>query len=412
MYRRLIHTKLRDALADTRVVLLNGARQTGKSTLAQQVAAERGGEYLTLDDPATLGLARFDPAALVQRRGDCIVIDEIQLAPQLFPAIKRVVDQDRRPGRFLLTGSANIFLLPQISESLAGRIEILPLHPLAQVEMSGVAGQSLVDALFSDESWTIGAMGEDRTAVCERVLAGGFPEAVERKTRERREAWFRSYITSLLQRDIRDLARIEGLTDMPRLLSLLAARSSALMNVSEVSRAVGISHSTLRRYLGLLEALFIFQPLPAWTTNIGKRLVKSPKVHLLDSGLTVHLRGDGDARSLSQNPSLGVLLETFVVQEIRKLLAWSLPGVRAYHFRTATGLEVDLVLEAPGPFVVGIEVKASANVTPRNFNGLRALAETSGEQFVQGVVIYLGAQRLPFGDKLWALPITCLWEKR
>jgi len=410
MYRRLIEKKLLAALADTRVVLLNGARQTGKSTLVQLVATQRGGRYLTLDDPATAGLARSDPSALVREAGHFMVIDEVQHAPDLFPAIKRVVDADGRPRQFLLTGSANVFLLPRLAESLAGRMEILPLHPLSQGELADNEA-NLVDALFDATPWQAGAQSLDhRVAVCERVIAGGFPEAVARTPGERRDAWFRSYVASLLQRDVRDMANIDGMTDMPRLLSLLAARSSALMNMSEVSRAAGIAHSTLRRYLALLQATFIFQPLPAWSTNIGKRFVKSPKIHLLDSGLAAHLRGDVDAAALAQSPNLGPLLESFVVQEVRKLLGWSRQAATPYHFRTAIGQEVDLVLEAPGQRIAGIEVKASSNVSQGDFSGLRALAETAGDKFVGGVVLYLGEQRLRFADKLWALPISVLWE--
>jgi predicted AAA+ superfamily ATPase len=409
MYRRLIGGKLQAALADTRVVLLNGARQTGKSTLAQQVAAQRGGHYVTLDDPAIAGLARSDPSALVRGAGPFIVVDEVQQAPELFPAIKQVVDADGRPGRFLLTGSANVLLLPRLSESLAGRIEILTLQPLSQGELEA-AGSNLVDELFGEAPWRPGSQALDRIEACKRIIVGGFPEAVARPSSERRDAWFRSYVTSLLQRDVRDLASIEGLTDMPRLLGLLAARSGALMNMSEVSRAAGIAHSTLRRYLALLEATYVLQPLPAWSINIGKRLVRSPKIHLLDSGLAAHLRGDLDATSLSRSPSLGPLLETFVVQEVRKLLGWSRQNATAYHFRTAAGQEADLVLEAPGQRVAGVEVRASAKVGPRDFKGLRALAEAAGDSFVRGVVLYLGDQCVPFADNLWALPVAKMWK--
>lgn len=409
MYRRFIGKRLRDALGDTRVVLLNGARQTGKSTLVQQLAEERGGRYLTLDDPATLGLTRSDPDALVKAAGDFTVIDEVQHAPALFPAIKRAVDADGRPGRFLLTGSANVFLLPRLSESLAGRMEILPLHPLSQGELMADEA-NVVDGLFAGAPWKIGTLKQDRLEVCERIIAGGFPEAVGRTRGERRDAWFRSHIMSLLQRDVRDLSHIEGLTDMPRLLGLLAARSSALMNMSEVSRAAGIAHSTLRRYLALLEATFILQPLPAWSANIGKRFVKSPKIHLLDSGLAAHLRGDVDSSALGRSPNLGPLLETFAVQEVRKQAGWSRFHVTPYHFRTAAGQEVDLVLEGPGQRIAGIEVRASANVNQKDFSGLRALSEAAGERFARGVVLYLGEQRLPFAGDLWALPIAALWK--
>lgn len=417
MYQRLITKKLDAALGDTRVVLLNGARQTGKSTLAQQVATQRGGQYLTLDDPSIASIARSDPAALVGKSGGLVVIDEVQLAPSLFSAIKRVVDADPRPGRFLLTGSANVFLLPHLSESLAGRIEILPLFPLAQFELSSThpttadsEGDNWVDVLLSAESWQIDTFPLDRLAICRQIIAGGFPEAVARKPGERRDAWFHGYITSILQRDIRDLANIDGLTELPRLLGLLAARSSALMNMAEMSRATGMPHTTLRRYLALLEATFILQPLPAWSTNSSKRFVKSPKIHLLDTGLAAHLSGDTDAKTLALSHRLGALLESFAVQEIRKLLASSRITATPYHFRSAAGQEVDLVLEKPGQFVVGIEVKASARLTQSDFNGLRALAEVAGEKFVRGVVLYLGEQRLQFADNLWAEPMNALWK--
>lgn len=413
MSQRFIYQALCDALGDTRVVLLNGARQTGKSTLVQKIAAERGGQYLTLDDPVVAALARSDPDTLVRRVDKLLVIDEVQFAPELFPSLKRVVDQDPRPGRFLLTGSANIFMLPRLSESLAGRIEVLPLHPLSQAEICarpGAAPSNLVDLLFAKAPLPLRTFSLDRPDLCQRIIAGGFPEAIARTAGKRRDAWFRSYIESLLKRDIRDLAQIEGFAEMPRLLGLLAARPSALMNVSEISRAAGIALSTLRRYLALLEATFIFQPLAAWSTNLGKRFVKAPKIHLLDSGLTAHLRGETDAAALTRSPSLGPLLETFVVQEVIKLLCWSKQTATPWHCRTVTGQEVDLVLEAPGQRIVGIEIKATANLSANDANSLRALADATGEKFVRGVVLYLGEQCLPLSDQIWAVPVSALWE--
>ncbi len=413
MYQRILSEKLAAALSDTRVVLLNGARQTGKSTLAQLIAKQHRGRYLSLDDPTILALARSDPGALVTASDELAVIDEVQLAPDLFPAIKQVVDRDPRPGRFLLTGSANVFLLPRVSESLAGRIEILPLAPLAQLELTANTNTekngTWVDKLFSGLPWQARHIALDRVDICSRVIAGGFPEALTRKTGERRDAWFRSYIASLLQRDIRDLAQIDGLTDLPRLLGLLAARSSALMNISEISRSSGLPHSTLRRYLALLEAVFMLQPLPAWSANIGKRVVKAPKIHLLDSGLAAHLRGDTDAKALAQSHNLGPVLETFAIQEIRRLLAASQISAAPYHFRSAAGQEVDLVLEQPGQYIAGIEIKAAAKLDTRDFDGLRTLAAASGDKFIRGVVLYLGEHRLQFADKLWAEPMSSLW---
>jgi predicted AAA+ superfamily ATPase len=408
MYRRNILPRLTAALADTRVVLLNGARQVGKSTLAQQLAQQRGGQYLTLDDPVVAELARTDPAALVSGADGLTVIDEVQSAPALFPALKREVDRHPIPGRFLLTGSANVFMLPTVAESLAGRMEVLTLEPLSQAEVEGSA-HNLVDALFDPAPWARSTVHTDRADVVRRLVSGGFPEALDRTEPQRRDAWFRAYLASLLQRDVRDYANIEGLHDLPRLLSLLAARASSLMNMAEVSRATGIAHSTLRRYLAMLEALFILQPLPAWSANLGKRLVKSPKLHLIDAGLTAHLNGHVDPAALSLSPCLGPLLETFVVQEIRRHLRWAETVATAWHFRTAAGREVDLVLEAPGPRVVGIEIKASASVTQGDFHGLRELGDAAGKAFGRGVVLYTGEQLLPFDEDLWAVPMGALW---
>ena len=410
MYRRNIENKLIAALADTRVVLLNGARQVGKSTLAQQLAQQRGGQYLTLDDPVIAELARTDPSALINGAAGLTVIDEVQSAPGLFPALKREVDRNPAPGRFLLTGSANVFMLPTAAESLAGRMEVLTLEPLSQAEIEGLP-HNLVDALFDAVPWERRTVRTDRADLVHRLVASGFPEALGRGEPQRRDAWFGAYLASLLQRDVRDYANIEGLSDLPRLLALLAARTSSLLNMAEVSRATGIAHSTLRRYLTLLEALFIVQPLPAWSANLGKRLVKAPKLHLIDAGLVAHLQGNANPVALGLSPHLGPLLETFVVQEVRRHLRWAATPATAWHFRTAAGREVDLVLEAPGRRIVGIEVKASASVSQSDFNGLRELATAAGRGFARGVVLYTGEQLVSFEDRMWAVPLGVLWAR-
>ncbi len=408
MYRRNIIQRVTAALADTRVVLLNGARQVGKSTLAQQLAQQRGGQYLTLDDPVVAELARTDPSALLGGTAGLTVIDEVQSAPALFPALKREVDRHPVPGRFLLTGSANVFMLPTAAESLAGRMEVLTLEPLSQAEIEG-SSHNVVDALFDTAPWVRRTLRTDRAELVRRLVASGFPEALGRGEPQRRDAWFRAYLMSLLQRDVRDHANIEGLHDLPRLLSLLAARASSLLNMAEVSRATGIAHSTLRRYIALLEALFIVQPLPAWSVNLGKRLVKAPKLHLIDAGLAAHLQGNIDPAALALAPQLGPLLESFAVQEIRRHLRWAETAATAWHFRTAAGREVDLVLEAPGQRIVGVEVKASATITQSDFNGLRELASAAGKGFAKGVVLYTGEQLMPFEERLWAVPLSVLW---
>lgn len=412
-------------MGDTRVVVLTGPRQAGKTTLARAIATERGGTYVTLDDPSVLSAARNDPAAFLNVAASdaaLVVIDEAQNAPDLFRAIKIAVDEDPRPGRFLLTGSADVLALPAIAESLAGRMEPIPMLPLAQCEIESV-GVRLPELFFSAWRPTLRAMKgstearllDDRIEISRRIVTGGFPEVVRRESGARRDAWFRSYVTAMTERDIRNLGNIEGLSSMPALLGLLAARSASLMNMSELSRSTQVPHSTLRRYLSLLEATFLLTPLPAWSPNIGKRFVKASKIHLVDSGLAAHLRGEQDPVALAGSNSVGPLIETFVLQELRKQIAWSEPRCSAYHYRTPAGREVDIVLEAPGGRVVGVEVKAGTSVGARELTGLEALAEDAGDRFVRGVVFYLGDQIVPLrvlesGATIVALPVATLWR--
>ncbi len=407
MYKRNIEPELRAALADTPVVLLNGARQTGKTTLAREFARGSDLPYVTLDDATQLAAANADPQGFLAGLGDRAVIDEAQKAPGLFPAIKHAVDRDRQPGRYLLTGSANIFLLPRISESLAGRMELLTLYPLSQGELLGVK-EGFVDGIFARRLPPDRELGPVDLPTA--VLTGAFPEALRRASGRRREAWFSSYLTALLQRDVRDLANIEGLTEMPRLLSLLAARTTGLLNMSELSRSSGIPATTLKRYLSLLQATYLFHPLPAWSSNIGKRLIKSPKVHLLDSGLTAHLAGV-TTRILQRDPVFyGHLLETFVVNELRKQLGWSENRPRLFHFRTVSGREIDILLEDPAGNLVGIEVKASATVTRKDYTGLDELRTATGDRFLRGIVLYTGEERVSFGRNRLAMPVSTLWS--
>lgn len=408
MIRRNIQSRIQDALADTPVVLLNGARQTGKTTLVQSLAGKLSAEYFTLDDVATLALARGDPAGFITNLTGPVVIDEIQKAPELFPAIKLAVDRNRKPGRFLLTGSANVMALPRLSESLAGRMEIVPLFPFSAGEINGVS-ETIIHRLFAADfaRWK---RKSSKLSLVERVVRGGYPQAVEREDGARRSAWFASYISTLLQRDVRDLARVDALHALPNLLKLLAARSAGLFNLSDVGRDARLPHSTLTRYLVLLEALFLVHRLPAWSTNLGKRLVKSAKLHIGDSGLACHLIG-ADAARFKHDPSLfGKIVESFVVGEFLKQASWGEPQVSLYHFRTTGGVEVDLILEQANGTITGVEVKASATVTPADFFGLQSLRDQLGKRFSAGVVVYTGDQTIPFGDRLWALPIENLWS--
>jgi uncharacterized protein len=402
MFERAAGASVRTALADTPVVFVAGARQSGKSTLVKKISPDR--RYLTLDDDAVLAAALRDPAGFVAGLDGDVALDEVQRAPGLFPAIKASVDRNRAPGRFLMTGSANVLLVPRVAESLAGRMEIVNLWPLSVREMTAASG-SMVDALLGanlpkhlppDPAWK------------ERVLAGGFPEIQQRPHPSRRSAWFRSYVSAVLQRDVRDLANIEGLTALPQLLSLLAARAGGLLNYADVSRSAAIPTTTLKRYLALLEMVFLFQPLPPWFANLGKRLVKSSKIYLCDSGLLAHLAGRGVGAAADPS-GFGPLLENFVVMEVRKQAAVAQTHVECFHFRAHDGTEVDLVIEDSQGRLLAIEVKSSCSLEPSDLQGIDRFRAMTGPRFHRGVVLYAGNEVVPFGPRLHAVPIGSLW---
>ncbi|MGA2262664.1 MAG: ATP-binding protein [Acidobacteriota bacterium] len=408
MIRRNIETLVRAGLAESPVVLINGARQTGKTTLVRALAAGiRKAAYITLDDSAVLGGVAADPRGYLSGLEGTIIIDEVQKAPALFPAIKMAVDVDRRPGRFILTGSANVLMLPKLSESLAGRMEILTLRPFSQGEIEG-RRETFINRLLSGKGFPINDRAVHGTSLAQRIHRGGYPEAIRRAATPRR-AWFASYLTTILQRDIRDLSNIDGLMETPRLLALLAARSSALLNISELSRSAGIPHTSLQRYLALFEAAFLIQRIPAWTANLSKRLVKAPKVLLGDTGFMAHLLNAAEDAVLKDANLSGRFLETFVGCELLKQAEWEESRPLLMHYRTAAGKEVDFVLEEGGRRVAGIEVKSSHAVSAQDFSGLRSLAEDAGKQFAAGVVLYAGEKVVPFGPHLWAVPISELW---
>lgn len=410
MIPRNISSALLEALADSPVVLLHGARQTGKSTLVQHIASgDHPARYLTFDDSTVLAAAEADPEGFLAGLGGPVALDEVQRAPGLFGAIKLDVDRHRGAGRYLLTGSANVLMLPKLSESLAGRMEILTLWPFSQGEIEG-RREGFVDALFADGASALTGPSEASRRVVERILRGGYPEAYARRDWSRRRAWFNSYVTTIIQRDVRDLANIEGLSTMPRLLALLASRIGSLLNLADISRSLGIPQTTLKRYMALLEATFLVQLLRPWSSNIGKRLVKSPKLYLNDTGLAAALMGQDSAEALGRSQLAGPLLENLVVMELRKQIAWSRAQPDLYHFRTLAGQEVDVVVQSPSGQVVGVEVKAGASVSAGDFRGLRALADQAGGRFVRGVVLYAGAEVVPFADDLCAAPLGAVWR--
>lgn len=410
MFRRNLKEKLIDALSDTPVVLLSGARQVGKSTLAESLINDRfRAQYQTFDDPTLLAAAKSDPTAYLESLQTPVILDEIQRVPELLLPIKREVDRDHRAGQYLLTGSANVMLLPTIADSLAGRVELLTLRPLSQGELADQK-ENFIDLICADDFKPPKPVEhENRQNLFARALVGGYPEAVKRKQPERRAAWFRSYIATLLQRDVRDLANIEGLTDLPRLLTIMAGRSGGLLNIADISRAVGFAQTTLKRYTTLLNQVFLIETLPGYSGSLAKRMMKTPKLFFSDTGLLAHLQGLSWEKIKYENSLAGMLIENFVFAELRKQSAWNGTPIEMFHFRTAAGHEVDLVLEIPSGEVIGIEVKTAAAVGPDAFKGLRTLKEAIGKKFKRGIVLYTGEEAVAFSADMFAVPIQVLW---
>ncbi len=387
------------------MVLLSGPRQSGKTTLAEKVAASNM-PFLTLDDETTLDTARHDPVGFI-RGLDRAVIDEIQRAPQVLLAIKRSVDTDKRPGRFLLTGSAGLMTLPQVADSLAGRMEIADLLPLSQCELHGAPASFLVHA-FQGKTPTIGELITGSRLV-QIVLAGGYPEALGRTLWPRRQKWFSDYVKAIIERDVRDIAQIDNARQMPWLLRALAHHSGQLVNYSGIGAPLGMNHVTTQKYVGIFEKLFLIRTLEPWYTNELKRLVKTPKLHFLDSGLLAAMRNLSPARLQVNRTPLGSLLESFVLSELLKLASWSDERFEFLHFRDRYGNEVDIVIEDQDGQVVGIEVKAAATVRGDDFSGLRKLREACGKRFALGLVLYDHDTVTPFGERMFAAPISTLW---
>ena len=419
VWPRGIARRLLESLADTPVVLLNGPRQSGKTTLVRQFATDQR-PYLTLDDATTAAAARQDPQGFL-RRLDGAVIDEVQRVPELLLAIKLAVDERRRPGRFLLTGSADVMALPRVADSLAGRLEVLSLLPLAGCELAGTPS-GWIDELFTalaanarppslppDQAVTqVGA------ALELRVLAGGYPEALRRSSESRRQAWARNYLGAILQRDVRDIAEVEKLQALPQLLAGLAQVCGQLCNYTQLGGRIGLDGKTVSRYLTILEQLFLVRRVPGWSGNGLARIVKTPKVQFLDSGLLSHLLGLKAARVASDRTAFGPVLECFVYGELLRLASWADDSYDLMMYRDKDQLEVDVVIANGLGQLVGVEIKASASVQAAHLAGLRRLAAQAGDRFLGGVVLYDGIQTLPMGSvdgqPIWALPLASLWQ--
>jgi predicted AAA+ superfamily ATPase len=413
IYPRYIQSRVTAALADTPVVLLSGPRQAGKTTLVRQLArSER--RYLTLDDELTRLAAQEDPVGLI-RSLDSAVIDEIQRAPNLLLAIKKAVDEDRRPGRFLLTGSANLMALPSIADSLAGRMETLVLLPLAQCEITANPESSLtwLDILFADGvlAATQPAVGD---ALVDKVIRGGYPEALSREDNRRRKTWAKQYIDSLILRDIKDIASIDKLDQVPRLMRALAQTAGQLCNYSQLGGQVGIDHKTASKYIAIFEQMYLMQRLQPWSGNRLSRLVKTPKLQFNDCGLLSVLLDFSDP--MRQRNLFGQLLESYVFAELRKQITWSEGEYGLFYYRDKDQHEVDFVIENASGDLIGIEVKAAASVSLSDLAGLKRLASVAPQNFKAGIILYDGTETLPLGrvnDRpLWAMPIATLTSSR
>lgn len=397
-----------EALGDTRVVLINGARQCGKSTLTRLVVGSRASTTVRLlDDPAVLEAARDDPMGFVEQ-DNLMVIDEIQLAPQLLRPIKLAVDLDPTPGQYLLTGSARVLALRDLPDALPGRMEIIELWPFSQGEIEGT-NDRFVDAAIAhgpqiDHSSTLG-----RRDYLERLVVGGFPEAMRRAPR-RRTAFFDSYLATLIERDVLQLASIEHRGELLRLLAVLAGRAAGLLVPATLSQQVGLPRTTLTRYLELLHSVFLIKRVPAWSTGATQRAVGTPKLAFVDTGIACHLLGQDAHRLGEPGGAAGPMMENFVLMELARQLTWSEERGRLYHHRTKDKVEVDAVIETPDGRVVGVEVKAGATVRTEDLAGLRNLQRIAGDRFVAGYVLYTGKQTLPFGPKLRAIPLDALWR--
>lgn len=405
LYPRVIKSRIAEALLDTPVVLLAGPRQSGKTTLVRQIALQNF-RYLTLDDELTLLSAREDPVGLI-RSLDYAVIDEIQRAPQLLLAIKKSVDEDRRPGRFLLTGSANLMTLPTVADSLAGRMETLSLLPLSQTEIeartsnwidSAFAGQILHpdSATFGDE-------------LVERVLRGGYPEAISRSSTKRRMTWFRQYMDSLIQRDVQDIAGLEKLEQLPRFLRALAQTSGQMCNYSKLGGQVNLDGKTAKRYIALFEQMYLLKRIDVWSHNRLNRVVKSPKLQFIDSGLLSTLLDLSLEEIRQDRTRFGNVLESFVFGELLKHTTTAEGDYRLMYYRDADKVDVDIVIENAIGHIIAVEVKAAATVKNSDLRGLKKLANISGHQFKMGVLLYDGTEIVPLGNSLYAVPLSSLW---
>lgn len=409
LHPRYLQQQVLDALSDTPVVCILGPRQVGKTTLARQL--EPGRTYVSFDDNTMLAAARYDPLGFVAGLPDRVILDEVQRVPELLTAIKLSVDNDRRPGRFILTGSANLLLLPNVQESLAGRMEVIYLNPLSEQEKHH-SDFSILKALLTNQiKPAITGVQPPVTGIAEAVVGGGYPEPNTR-TEARARQWYRQYLNAIIQRDVQDIANIRDGDELLRLLQLIALRTGNLINISNLMQDIGLQRDTISRYLSVLERLFLVRTLPAWHRNAAKRLIKAPKIHIIDSGLGSSLTGLKAADWNKPDNAFGGMLESFVVQQLICQSGWCDSELRFSHYRDKDQLEVDLVIEQDDR-LWGVEVKKSASIQGRDARGLARLADQAGRSWQGGILLYTGTSTLPLAEipNAFAVPMNQLWHK-
>lgn len=407
-FTRNIDSKLEEALSTSPAVLLTGARQTGKTTLVEEYAKGKSYFYTTFDDLLAMGLAKRDPKGFIEGLPKPAIIDEVQRIPEVFLAIKRDIDQNRIPGRYILTGSANPLLLKKIRESLAGRLETLTLFPLSQGELLNKK-EDFISILFSKEQLPLPKHTISKAELYEKVIIGGYPP-VQNLNESRRSAWFRNYVNDILIKDIQNISKIESFTELPNLLALIAHRAGHSVNKTDLANALKLSSVTIQRYLTLLEIFYMINFCQPWRPSMEKRIIKTPRIYLIDTGILAYLQGLTVERLLAEPIFTGHILENFAWGELTKQATWSNTQVKIYYFRTASGIEVDIILEDFMGQVVGIEIKNSDTVSPNDFKGLKHLQQLLGKKFIRGIVLYTGTQYVGAESKLAALPFSSLWQ--
>ncbi|TDE57635.1 ATP-binding protein [Nonomuraea mesophila] len=395
-------------------MIVNGPRQSGKTTLLRQLQACRGGTYLTLDDASLRAAAQADPEVFVADGSRPMMVDEIQRGgDDLVLAIKASVDASPSRGQFVLAGSTRFLATPSLSESLAGRASIAEVWPFAQQELVGGDTSFLTRAFEDPESFrTTQHSAYGRADYFDLIARGFYPEAMAMRSELARDEWYTAYVQSIIDTDIREMARLDEPSSLGRLLRLVAASTAQELNFVKTGSDLGLHRTTVNRYLGLLETVFLVQSLPPWSRNLNARAVRRPKVHITDTGLAAHLLSvDAEGLGARVSPARGALVETFIVNELTKQATWSPFRLNLFHWRVSQGAEVDLVAERTNGRVVGVEAKATDAVGPDDFKGLSTLRDSLGDQFVHGFVLYTGRRSLAFGDRLTALPISALWDR-